>query len=160
MLLYSIAFYFMKKIIILLVTSFLIFGCVERKTIKMSMNELINDSEKKVYNESFYYYYGYKSLEEGDILIIDDNISGIILQENTTFISFESSPEYGIYFNANLTDLKEGEHVEVELHIKKDRFKKAINNTIWEYDLEVFEEGWDFSQHSPLPISASAIKRI
>ncbi|MBC7080689.1 MAG: hypothetical protein H5T44_00320 [Thermoplasmatales archaeon] len=120
----------MKKIIAFIFASFLLFGCVERKTVRMSMNELINDTEKEVYNESFYYYYGYKSLEEGDVLIIDDNISGKMSQENVTFISFASSPDYGIYFDANLTDLKEGDHVEVKLHIKKDHFKKAVNTTI------------------------------
>ncbi|MEM2935394.1 MAG: hypothetical protein QXF32_03425 [Candidatus Thermoplasmatota archaeon] len=150
----------MKKIIVLLISAFLISGCVERKTIRMNMNELINDAEKEVYNESLYYYYGYKSLEEGDILIIEDNISGKMSQENVTFISFVSSPEYGIYFDSNLTDLKEGDHVEIKLHIKKDNFKKAINSSIWTYELEVFEEGWDFEQHTPIPISASSIKRI
>ena len=147
----------MKKFALLLVV-FLLFGCAEKRVVRMSMSGLINDSEKKIYNESFYYYYGYKSLEEGDILIIDDKISGKISQENVTFISFASSPGYGIYFNVNPADFKEGEHVEVKLHIKKDNFKKAINSRIWSYDLEVFEEGWDFVQHSPVPIAASAIK--
>lgn len=158
--LYPITFYFMKKIIILLISAFLVFGCVERRTIRMSLNELINDSEKIVYNESLYYYYGYKSLEEGDILIIEDNISGKVSYENITFISFVSFPEYGIYFDSNLTDLKEGDHVEIKLHIKKDHFKKVINSSIWTYELEVFEEGWDFEQHTSIPFSASSIKRI
>ena len=152
----------MKKLVVLLAAALALAGCIgkEANAVHMTISELMQDSEKYVDNETLFYHYGYKSLKPGDILVIEENISSKQSSENFTFLSFASDPSVGMYFGANLTDFNVGDRVKMTFHVVEDTFEKISGMQKWTYDLEVFEEGWDFQQHAPIPFPSSVIEHV
>ena len=153
----------MRKDIFTLLLMLLLVGCTEKgDVITMDMKTLSEDLTSVVVNSTFYHSEHFKTLDEGDTLIIKDTISKKRTQEeNITLLQFSSMPEGGFYFEGNLTDYRVNDTVEIILHIERDIFKKATkNNTIWSFDIEIFKEGWDFDSHNPLPLPVDVLRQI
>jgi len=119
-------------------------GCTEDKTkentVTMSAKELYDDID--VNNTENRYYYNYKSLNDGDTLILQDTIKKIdyYAETNSTRVTFEwTDGTYSPPFQGNITSMFSiGDKVKITVHIKHVQFS---NNTR-SFDLELFEEQW------------------
>ena len=121
----------------------LVCGCMQNtnKTVVMNAQQLYDDII--VENKENSYLFDYKSLEEGDTLIIRDVISNISYNKeyNATRVTFTygKNQTYSPAFEGNLTGLlMVGDLVEIKVHIKHVKFE--YNNKL--YDLEVYSEQW------------------
>ena len=93
-----------------------------------------------------------KTLEEGDILIIQDTIDSITYDSNndTTLVSFSWANEYGYNtslnptFEGDITGLyKVGDNVKVSVTIKHVTGSYEYQGSTVNYDLELWEEQWE-----------------
>ena len=150
----------MKEIAFIILAT-IVAGCLYGVTGKqMSVDELMKDGKQNIDNENFTYTYDYKSLNDGDTVIIKDTIHSKEIRGNDTFLTFESNSTLGMYFIGNLTDFNAGDKVKIVLHISRDTFVKTYGAQTWSFDFEIFEEGWDFDQHIPIPFPPSVIKHV
>lgn len=148
----------MRTIALAVMALVLLAGCAEHShVVVMNLHEL---SEDYVYSEdsvNHTHIIRFKTLGEGDTLIVRDVISEKRFpEENVTLLMFASQPDGGFHFAGNLTDFNVGDTVEITLHIEPDVFQ--MNGET--YDILIFREGWNFDQHVPLPLPPSVIRRI
>jgi hypothetical protein len=140
-------------------------GCLngDKSTIvKMSMNELIEDDFQYVDNATKKLISGFNSLDDGDILVVQDTIMNISFEESYNLTVVELGPgSQAFSIEGDVTDkFKRGDAVELKLHIVKVVFlqQNQFYSEIWTFDIEIFEEGWDFSFNTAKPIPAKYIK--
>lgn len=136
-------------------------GCLENeegKAITMTMEELMNDYNQSVDNDTKTITYWLTSLNDGDTLIIQDTLNNIIYNESYdyTMIEFESSVgrPFPNPIEGDITDsFGKGDTVELKMHI--------INVTFpyqgWTIKYETFEEGWDKESNTSIPIPQACI---
>jgi len=143
----------MKKlgVVVAIASIFMLLGCVGSKTYTMSMNEVLQDRETKTNSTQYTYYSGFKTLNDGDTLIIKDTIWNMTYnaQYNATLVLFSSNKSEGLIFSGNITnDFKDGEKVKVMLHIIEDKFDYSYHGQTWKIDFEYYKEGWDMTNHT------------
>ena len=150
----------MKKIGagVAILVAFFMLGCVgsHAKTFTMSMDEVLQDREVNMTGQT--YYSGFKTLNDGDILIIKDKIWNMTYngQYDATMVLFSSNNSQGLIFAGNITDkFHDGENVKVKLHIIEDKFDYSYQGQTWKIDVEYYKEGWDMTNHTAkyLPLS-------
>ncbi len=138
-------------------------GCLESgegKVITMTMEEIINDYEYNVDNDTKKFTGWYKSLNESDTLIISDTINNITYIESYdyTTVEFESALGEGFPIEGDITDrFGIGDSVELELHIIEVIFTQQMNNETWTIELETFEEGRDSENNTFIPLPQNVI---
>jgi hypothetical protein len=114
--------------------------------VTMNIKEYIDDQVED-FDWSTYYNRLQKTLDDGDTLNIQDNISVIryISEDDTTNITFCHQEGYtsycdSFYFEGNITNqYKEGDEIRITVHIKHVTF----SGTSYNYYLEIFEEQWE-----------------
>lgn len=146
----------MKKNTKILTTLFIIVtltcGClqIQDQNIKtMSAQQFSDDIESEINESNKYFTVNFKSLDEGDIVIINDTIDSIryLNDLNITAIRFDwdSTPDEsvaGIEFDffGNLTDIyDENDVVTITFAIKHVQFSYEG----WSFNCEVYEESWN-----------------
>lgn len=157
-------FFVLICLIIGIVTS----GCLDNgdtdATI-MSFKELADDYNVDSNNDTKEVIQQFQSLEEGDILLIQDTIINIsfVQSDNYTWIEFSSSPGEIFYIAGNITDdYGPGDTIEIRMHIGSQVFTEENPSTgeMWTYDMEVMVEGWDNESHEYIPVPQEYIKHI
>ncbi|MCD6171395.1 MAG: hypothetical protein J7J36_03135 [Thermoplasmata archaeon] len=152
----------MKKVVMAIAISaiFILAGCVEKKaekakTLTMNMNGFIkftqNDTERNMDNATYTYSEKLKSLDKGDILIIEDTIKNMTYnaQYNATLVNFSSNGSARLPFKGDLKNkFQSGEKVKINLHIIEDIFTTPYQGHTWNIDVESFEELWDSQNHT------------
>ena len=140
-----------KNLFVLAVIVFIILaGCTKEEKKIWTAKEV---KEDWVTGENGSYF---KSLDPGDVLIVEDIIENITPRYNpfqnysVTYISFKSGG-YPFTFEGNLSgDFKVGDRVIITLHI--------IGVEKNGYEMEGFAESWDAENEKPKPIDRDAIK--
>ncbi|RLF52936.1 MAG: hypothetical protein DRN11_00355 [Thermoplasmata archaeon] len=150
----------MRKVVVLAIFLIAIFaGCTEKeKAVVMNLKELSEDVETETNNETHYFFSGFKSLDDGDTLIIEDEIYQKQIVQNYTLLLFASMPSSGFYFDGNLTDFNVGDKVRIKLHIGVDHLQQFDGQNVWTIEWEVLKEGWDFEKHSWKPLPTNVIQ--
>jgi len=151
-------------IIVFFIMLVLYCGCIEDKdgvdstpkTVNMTAQELSNDVSFSTAMSGgvLKWTTGYKSLNEGDTLIITDKISNISYTNflyNATTVIFNvenhtimgtNTSTVGFLFEGDITDdYHIGDDVKITLTVK--HFVYTNETTKMSLDMEVFEEGWD-----------------
>lgn len=154
-------------LLIILIGIFLISGCAENnnenntnelytKTVYMDAQELVDDFifTTKISGGKMQWIYNYKTLNEGDTLILTDQICNITYQSfmyNATIIHFDvenyskmgvNASEVSFFFEGNLIDeYFIGDTVTIIVTIKHIIYTNETNGM--SLDMEVFEENWD-----------------
>jgi len=155
-----------RCLIISLVLVFFFSGCVKDqdagdgngglKTVTMSVQELLEDRAvtSGVFGGLWRSKLDYKTLDEGDTLIIIDRISDIKPSSDGTSISFDVNYTYeptNVTFNEidfrfedDLTDKYFiGDDVHITLTISRMNYTNETASL--SFDFEVFEEGWNLT---------------
>lgn len=139
-------------------------GCLndeEANVVTMSMADLLNDYEESK-NENLKIFTGsYRSLNEGDILILRDNLNTLIYVDSDryTMIEFESSLGNYLSIEGDITDIfEEKEEVEIKLHVSRVGFAQQRDDGLWLFDLEILEERWDIINNTLIPVPQKAIR--
>jgi len=130
------------------------------KTFTMSMDEVLQDMECQRNETTHTYYSGFKTLDDGDILIIEDKIWNMTYnsQYDATMVLFSSNNSQGLSFAGDITNkFHDGENVKVKLHIIEDKFDYIYQGQTWKMDVEYYKEGWDMTNHTPKHLPASVI---
>ncbi|RLF40350.1 MAG: hypothetical protein DRN21_02275 [Thermoplasmata archaeon] len=148
----------MRRAVLAVVALMLLSGCADRShVVVMTLHELSEDYEYIEDNATRSHIIRFKTLKEGDTLIVRDVIAEKRFpEENITLLMLASQPDGGFHFSGNLTDFNVGDSIEITLHIEPDVFQ--MNGET--YDILIFREGWDFDRHVPLPLPPSTIRRI
>lgn len=143
-----------KLLLITLFTIIFFCGCLQTqdsqvKTIVMSAQQFSDDIESEINESNKYFTVNFKSLDEGDIVIINDTIDSIryLNDFNITAIRFDwdSTPDEsvaGIEFDffGNLTNAyNENDAVTITFAIRHVQFSYEG----WSFDCEVYEESWN-----------------
>ena len=134
-------------------------GCLngdKSNIVKMSMDELVEDDFQYVDNATKKLISGFNSLDDGDILVVQDTIQNITFEEsyNLTVVEFGLGAQ-AFSIEGDITDkFKRGDSVELKLHIINVVFlqQNQYYSEIWTFDIEVFEEGWNSSFNTAKPI--------
>ena len=153
-------------------------GCVEdgkSKTLIMTMKEFaVDDIEQDINYDSKLQTFYFKSLDEGDTVIIIDtihNLTFVPYQEDVNMSNitelvcesvYEANPEQITQvimpFEGDLTTkFKVGDKIKITLHIITDTYVTERHGTIWTFKLETTREGWDSKKHEMHPLPQSAI---
>lgn len=150
----------MRKVVALAILFIAILaGCAEKqKAVVMSLKELSEDVESERNNETHYIFSGFKSLDEGDTIIIEDVIYQKQIVQNYTLLIFNSTQSSGFYFEGNLTNFNIGDKVKIKLHIGLDHMQQFDGQNVWTIEWEVLKEGWDFERHSWKPLPSTVIQ--
>ena len=133
-------------------------GCLEDNTEDipvMTIRENVDDYVEKTDNSTKTISGDYKSLNNGDKIIIRDTIYKSIHDQTTdvTYIEFESFTGYPVVFQGDLSyKFQLGDMVDLTVHILTVSFPDIIDNETWTVTLETFKEGWDTSDNSLVPI--------
>lgn len=161
--------------VIFLVTTSFLYGCLEKKesnsknsieevsndktnkTVYMNAQELIEDFEYSISFKagSTKWIWGYKSLNDGDTLVLNETISNIQYNEtilyNSTNISFNvdsnKSNDFdnnflNLLFEGNLTNkFSVGDKVKITVTIEEFIYGNDTSSKYFEID--VFKEGWN-----------------
>ena len=165
----------MNKILSLIVIAFLVTvlffcGCTNQnkknntiKTVNMNAQEMMNDMSFSTAASGgvWKWILDYKSLKEGDTLILTDKIYNITYTNflyNATTISFYTgnytrmginASEAVFLFEGNITgDYHIGDYVKITLTVK--HFLYTNDTSKLSLDMDVFEEGWNqesFMEH-------------
>ncbi len=139
-------------------------GCLdgeEGKTITMSMIEFINDYNESQDNVTKKITSLFNSLEEGDTLIIKDtiNLTKYYLFKNYTLIELGNVSGWSFPIWGNITStFKEGDTIELKLHIIKVTYELQRYNETWTVERETYEEGWDREYNTFISIDREHIK--
>ncbi len=99
------------------------------------------------------------------MLIIKDTIAEKQYQEGTIFgnvttLLFSSKNNSGFTFQGDLIDFMVNDSVEITLHINHDVFQKAVGETNWTFDVELFTEGWNFETHEAMALPSTTIRKV
>ncbi len=134
----------------------------EGKVITMTMEEIINDYEYNVDNDTKKMSYLLKSLNHGDTLIIRDTVNDVTYNKSGdyTSIDFETSVGNPFPIEGDITDrFEKGDSIELTLHIIKDIFTQQNQYTgeIWTFEHETFKEGWDSENYTYIPFPQNVI---
>jgi hypothetical protein len=149
-------------------------GCLEdggdtEADATMSMQELSNDYSQSTDQANMTMVLFFKSLDEGDTLLIKDIIENITYDEQnqSTSISFASTPQYAqgqipqLRFEGDITDdFSPGDAVGVTTGIVNVTMTQQSQQGKITYHYETFEEGWDAANETSVPFPESTIKHI
>lgn len=129
----------------------------ETRIITTTMNDLINDYEQSVDNDTKIISYSLKSLNNGDTLIIQDSINDITYNASGdyTVVDFETIIGYTLFFVGDITEtFHSGDDIEIQLHIIKVSFtqQNPYTGEMWLIEHETFKEGWDSANNTFVPI--------
>lgn len=160
----------MRSIIIIVISLTLLAGCTEQKQdenepIIMSVKQLSEQIRGTEDNVTHAYSVVFKTLQPGDVLILKDIIADKQYSEgtvigNATLLLFSSDPKNGFYFQGDLIDFMINDSVEITLHISRDVFQKAVGETNWTFDVELFTEGWNFETHDAMALPSTTIRKV
>jgi len=133
-------------------------GCLEDNTEDipvMTMRENVNDYVEKTDNTTKVISGDYRSLEDGDKIIIRDTIYNSIYDQTAgiTYVEFESFTGYPLAFEGDISyKFQPGVMIDLTVHILTVTFPEIINNETWTIKLETFKEGWDATDNSLIAI--------
>jgi len=150
--------------VIILIIAIFCCGCTEKnnedstepKTVYMNAQDFINDFSfsTSTAGGKLTWKIDYKSLIEGDILILTDKIynithSGFLFGITSIYFDVEdyvrlgiNASEIGFQFEGNITNEFEiGDNVRITLTVKHFLYTNETSGA--SFDMEVFEEGWD-----------------
>ena len=133
-------------------------GCLEDNTGDipvMTMRENVNDYVEKTDNSTKIISGDYKSLNDGDKIIIRDNVYKSIYDQTAgvTYVEFESFIGYPLAFEGDISyKFQPGGMVDLTVHILTVSFPEIIDNEVWTVTLETFKEGWDTTDNSLVTI--------
>jgi hypothetical protein len=138
-------------------------GCIEENNgavgVVMTMKEFSEQINETFDNASSTYRVVFELLEPGDVVHLRDTIAGKQFPEpNVTLLIFETEQSGGLHFDGNLTDFAVGDDVQVTLHIQSEAFNQSYSGQTIRFEMEMFAEGWDFSEHVPKLVPRDAIR--
>lgn len=143
-------------------------GCLNKEPgeegIILSMKEFIgimNNYSREIINTTKYEYYNITPLNEGDVVLIKDEIHNLTYNStyNYTEIICISDLENPFPVYGNITKMfSTGDKIEVTLHIIRDVFPFPSDPS-WTISIETIEEGWNSVGHYFTPVSSDAIKK-
>lgn len=144
--------------------SLCISGCLTNndEEVKMTLREFVDDFVEYLDNESKIYYGGYKTFDDGDTIIIRDNITQIKYNGNESWINLESIEDGGFPVEGDIRfTVRQGDRVEITLHIIE------VNFTSYEFEdeqvlvhLETIQEGWNHDNNTTKSLPQSTIRVI
>lgn len=149
-------------------------GCLEdggdtEADATMSMQELSNDYSQSMDQANMTMVLFFKSLDEGDTLIIKDTIENITYDEQnqSTSISFASTSQSTtgqipqLRFEGDITDdFSPGDTVGVTTSIVNVTMTQQSQQGQITYHYETLEEGWDAENETSIPFPQSTIKHV
>lgn len=121
----------------------------------MTMQENVNDYVEKTDNTTKVIFGDYRSLDDGDKIIIRDTINKSIYDQTAgiTYVEFESFTGYPLAFEGDISyKFQPGVMVDLTVHILTVTFPEIIDNETWTIKLETFREGWDTTDNSLIAI--------
>jgi hypothetical protein len=134
-------------------------GCInddQETVVVMTMWENIQDYQEIEDTENHTFTGGYRSLDDGDTLIIKDAIGKLIYDDNAkvSYLEFETLMGYPLAFQGDITyQYRPTDLVALKVHIIKVTFvEQQDDGELWTIEFETFEEGWDSSDDSIIPI--------
>ncbi|HEC87899.1 MAG TPA: hypothetical protein ENI52_01125 [Thermoplasmata archaeon] len=145
-------------------------GCLNKEStgeaeIVLSMKEFIgimNNYSRDINNATKYEYYNITPLDEGDIVIIKDEIHNLTYNStyNYTEIFCVSDLDNPFPVYGDITKIfLGGDKIEVTLHIIRDVFPYSSDPS-WTVSIETIEEGWNSAGHFFTPVSSDAVKKV
>jgi len=138
-------------------------GCVtEKKAIVMSMSEFMNDYNMSIDNATKHLYYYFNSLDDGDELIIKDEIYNITYNATRNYTGIVCVTEKNNTFpiQGDITDeFKSGDTIEIDVHIINDTFPHPYDPT-WTISIETLKEGWNKTSHQFEYVPREFIKKL
>lgn len=136
-------------------------GCLEDdkgdrggKVITMTMEELMNDFDESIDNDTKKIKTWFKSLDKGDTLVISDVLNNITYFEsdNITSVEMRSNPS-PIYIEGNIAYIfKTGDDIRITMQVIEVTYVRQINEEVWTYEIETFKESWDRINNTSIPI--------
>ncbi|MGC9308601.1 MAG: hypothetical protein ACP5FL_07480 [Thermoplasmatota archaeon] len=126
----------------------------------MTINEIMDNYKDTVDNDSNTVTSWLVTLDEGDAVIIRDEVHALSTHEKTnvswTDVTFSSFINFSLPIDGNISgEFEPGDMVELRLHITNVTFTRwnPDTNETWTFNFETFKEGWDNEQHrmSPIP---------
>lgn len=137
----------------------------ENNVITMTMEQLNNDYNLSIDNNTRRATLVYKSLDEGDTLIIRDTLNSMTYNASGeyTLIDFESSANSFTSIEGDITTVfKKGDRIELTLHVINIIYTRSNPYTgeIWTFEHEAFKEGWDSENATFIPIPQQYITLI
>ncbi|RLF45289.1 MAG: hypothetical protein DRN29_06995 [Thermoplasmata archaeon] len=140
-------------------------GCVtEKKAIVMSMDDFWSEYNWSIDNKTKYVYYNFSNLEDGDEVIIKDEIYNMTYHDvqngNYTEIRCVTQKNATFRVQGDITGkFKSGDIIEIDIHIMKDVFDYP-NYPPWKISIEWIKEGWDATNKLPIPVPQKFIKKV
>lgn len=122
--------------------------------VTMTMAELIADYDYSYDNATKTITNMLTSLNEGDILIVNDTLSSLDYRASAgyTVIDFATKPGYTFHLKGDLTgSYAAGDNVTMTLHIIRVTTTEMRNGTWWTVEEETFKEGWKDGEYVPIP---------
>ena len=147
-------------------------GCLDdgdTEATTMSIQELSNDYSQSTDQANMTMVLFFKSLDEGDTLIIKDTIENITYDEQnqSTLISFASTSQSNtgqilqLRFEGDITDnFSTGDAIGVTTGIVNVTMTRQSQQGQITYHYETFEEGWDAANETSIPFPQSTIKHV
>lgn len=144
-------------------------GCLNKESaveggIIFSMKEFIgmmNNYSREIINTTKYEYYNITPVNEGDIVLIKDEIYNLTYNStyNYTEMFCISDLENPFPVYGNMTKIfSAGDKIEVTLHVIRDTFPFPSDPS-WTVSIETIEEGWNSMTHYFTPVSSDAVKK-
>jgi hypothetical protein len=142
-------------------------GCVKNDDEqKMTMMEFMQDYDQMTDNQTKTIMTILKSFNQGDTVIIKDKVNNFAEEKHnnevTTAVFFESFNSQSLTIEGDITDMyKKGDTIELRLHIINTTFQDFHPDTgeEWTIIYETFEEGWDTSKNTFIPIPQETLNR-
>lgn len=147
-------------------------GCLENSEQKnnsqtMTLEEIMDNSKDNVNNKSNTVTSWLVALDEGDTVIIRDEVYALSPHEKTnvswTDVTFSSYTNFSLPIEGNISgEFAAGDMIELRLHITNVTFTRwnPDTNETWTFTFETFKEGWDDEQHRMSPIPQTYLHRV
>jgi len=162
---------FLVGLLMCLAATVTIAGCIEKNkqdenddVTVMTFGQYLVDVNRHADNKTKQVTEWFRSLDEGDTLLIRDTINNIMYLEasGSTLIDFASSYlDDDVIIEGDITnDYSNGDHIILQLTIIRDTFTWENTKTgeVWTYNIECIQEMWDTEQKTYVPIPSYCIR--
>jgi len=135
------------------------------KTVTMTFEEFADDITSDYNNQTKTATYWFRSLNDGDTVIVHDTIHNISYSESEDYTHIEFNSRLGNSFaiQGDITDdFSPGDTIEIKMHIISLTFTQRNTNTNedWTIKMETMKEGWDMENNEYIPIPRKYVTKV
>jgi len=135
------------------------------KKVIMTFNEFVTDLAYDYDNDTKTMTYWFKTLNDGDTVLIHDTIYNVAFIQSDDFSNIEFTSFRGSNFTiaGDITDdYSPGDTVEIKMHIISVQFteKDTSTNELWTINMETMKEGWDSENNEYIPVPQKYLTHI